>query len=294
MQKIVPNLWYDTQAKEAAAFYVSVFGGDSAVSNVTTIRDTPSGDCDLVSFTIYGYEFMAISAGPLFKFNPSISFHVKCKTKEEVDALVGKLSKDGSVLMPLDAYPFSERFAWVQDRYGLSWQIIYVGDQPFESRIMPAFLFVGDVCGKAEQAGKYYASLFPESSMTVMARWEKGAAPEKEGTLQFASLTLAGQAFGIMDSAQNHPFAFNEAVSLIVKCDDQKEIDHYWKMSAVPESEQCGWLKDPFGVSWQIVPKAMDEMMKTKDEKKLDRVTQALLKMKKFDLAALETAAEVR
>ncbi len=293
MQKIVPNLWYDKEAKEAAEFYVSVFGQDSKITNVSTLHDTPSGDCDLVSFRLRGYEFMAISAGPLFTFNPAVSFHVKCKTKDEVDPLFERLSKDGKVLMPLDAYPFSERFAWVQDRYGLSWQLIYVGDQPIRQAIMPAVMFVGDVCGKAEDAVKFWTSVFPQSKTNMMMRYPAGAKPDKEGTIQYASFALSGQEFGAMDSAHEHKFQFNEAISFIVKCDDQAEIDRYWKaLSAVPESEQCGWLKDRFGVSWQIVPTAMDEMLRTKDEKKLDRVTQALLKMKKFDIAELEKAAE--
>lgn len=153
-QKIVPHLWYDKEAKEAAEFYCSVFP-DSKITSLTRIHDTPSGDCDVVSFELSGQAFMAISAGPLFKFNESVSF--------------------------------------------------------------------------------------------------------------------------------------------IVYCDTQKEIDHYWKkLSAVPESEQCGWLKDKYGLSWQIVPALMDEMMKSKDEKKVARVTKAFLKMKKLDIAELKKAFDQR
>lgn len=294
MQKIVPHLWYDKEAKEAAQFYVSVFGGDSAVINVSTIRNTPSGDCDIVSFRLRGYEFMAISAGPYFTFNPSISFHVRCRTKDDVDALFEKLSKDGTVLMPLDSYPFSERFAWVQDRYGLSWQLIYPREQPIAQPIVPAFLFVKDVAGKAEAAVQHWVSVLPDSKIDSVVRYGKDAAPDKEGTVLQASFSLCGQEFAAMDSAHpGHAFSFNEAVSLIVKCDTQEEIDRYWKaLSAVPEAEQCGWLKDQFGVSWQVTPVALDEMMKTSDPKKLDRVTQAFLKMKKFDIAELKKAAE--
>jgi predicted 3-demethylubiquinone-9 3-methyltransferase (glyoxalase superfamily) len=149
-QKIVPHLWFDREAKEAADFYCSVFP-DSRITSITTLRDTPSGDCDVVSFTLSGQPFMAISAGPLFKFNESISF--------------------------------------------------------------------------------------------------------------------------------------------MVYCDTQEEIDYFWeKLSAVPEAEQCGWLKDKYGLSWQIVPTAMDNMMREKDPERLARITQAFLKMKKFDLAALQRA----
>ena len=149
-QKIVTHLWFDKEAKEAAEFYCSVFP-DSKITNVRTIHDTPSGDCDVVSFTIFGQSFIGISAGPLFKFNESISF--------------------------------------------------------------------------------------------------------------------------------------------MVYCDTQDEIDYYWeKLSAVPEAEQCGWLKDKYGLSWQIIPAVFDEMMQSSDSKKVERVTQAFLKMKNFDIATLQSA----
>jgi predicted 3-demethylubiquinone-9 3-methyltransferase (glyoxalase superfamily) len=148
--KIVPHLWYDKEAREAAEFYCSVFP-DSKVTSVTTLQGTPSGDAVSVSFVLSGQPFMAISAGPLFRFNESVSF--------------------------------------------------------------------------------------------------------------------------------------------IVYCENQQEIDHYWeKLSAVPEAEQCGWLKDKFGLSWQIVPRAMETMMLDTDPVRLARVTQAFLQMKKFDLAALQKA----
>jgi predicted 3-demethylubiquinone-9 3-methyltransferase (glyoxalase superfamily) len=153
-QKITPHLWFDKEAKEAAEFYTSIFP-NSKITNVTTLRNTPSGDCDVVSFELSGQPFMAISAGPLFKFNESISF--------------------------------------------------------------------------------------------------------------------------------------------MVYCDTQEEIDYYWKkLSAVPEAEQCGWLKDKYGLSWQIVPTTMDEMMQNGTEEQIARVTQAFLKMKKFDLAELQKAYEGR
>ena len=125
MQKIIPHLWFDKEAKEAAELYVSTFKKDSKIANVTTLHNTPSGSVDVVSFELFGQSFRAISAGPLFKFNPSISFHVKCKTEEEVNALWGKLGAGGTILMELDKYPWSEKYGWLQDKYGLSWQLIY-------------------------------------------------------------------------------------------------------------------------------------------------------------------------
>lgn len=150
-QKIVPHLWYDKEAKDAAEFYTSIFP-DSKITNITTLHhDTPGGDTDVVWFELFGQPFMAISAGPMFKFN--------------------------------------------------------------------------------------------------------------------------------------------EAISLMVYCDTQEEIDRYWeKLSADPESEQCGWLKDKYGLSWQITPSRMDEMFRDGTEEQIARITQAFLPMKKLDIAELERA----
>lgn len=298
-QKIIPHLWYDKEAKEAAEFYTSLFP-DSRITNVSTIHDTPSGDCDIVSFALRDYSFMAISAGPLFKFNPSISFMVNFDPSQDKDATTriddvwNKLSEGGKALMPIDKYPFSERYGWIQDKYGLSWQLILTNPEG-EKRplIIPSFLFVGNVCGKAEQASDFYISLFKDAKRGTLARYPKGMEPDKEDTIMFTDFTLEGRWFTAMDSARQHDFMFNEAVSLVVNCADQKEIDYYWeKLSAVPEAEQCGWLKDKFGVSWQIVPSAMDEMMTKGTKEQIGRVTRAFLKMKKFDISELQQAYE--
>jgi predicted 3-demethylubiquinone-9 3-methyltransferase (glyoxalase superfamily) len=305
-QKIIPHLWYDKQAKEAAEFYASVFP-QSKVTSVNTIHNTPSGDTDIVSFDVMGYSFMAISAGPYFTLNPSISFFVNFDPSQDSDArkrmdeIWNKLIDGGKVLMPLDKYPFSEYYGWIQDKYGLSWQLILTKPEG-EKRpsIVPSLLFVGDKCGKTEEATDFYISVFKGSPLSksetkrgTVSRYPAGMEPDQEGTMLFTDFQLLGQWFAAMDSAHKHDFMFNEAVSFIVNCDTQEEIDYYWgKLSAVPESEQCGWLKDKYGVSWQIVPTAMGEMMKTTDQKKLDQVTQAFLKMKKFDIAELKKAYE--
>jgi predicted 3-demethylubiquinone-9 3-methyltransferase (glyoxalase superfamily) len=254
-----------------------------------------------VSFDLAGQPFMAISAGPLFKFNPSVSFHIKCSTKEEVDAIWEQLSPGGKVLMPLDAYPFSARYGWLEDKYGLSWQVIYAGGSSIRQKFTPILMFVGNVCGKAEEAINFYASVFKsapdgarigETKADVLARYGKGEEPDKEGTVRYAHFSLLSQEFGAMDSAREHKFAFNEAISFIVPCDTQEEIDYFWgKLSADPKAEQCGWLKDKYGLSWQIAPAAMQELLAGDDKKRVERVTQAFLKMKKFDIGELKRAA---
>jgi predicted 3-demethylubiquinone-9 3-methyltransferase (glyoxalase superfamily) len=288
MQKITSHLWYDKEAREAAAFYKAIFGGGKE-PEVNTIHDTPSGSVDIVNIDLLGHSFTLLSAGPLFKFTPAVSFLVQCDTKEEVDRLWGELSKGGSALMELGSYPFSERYGWAQDRYGLSWQLYYAGSNPVAQRIIPTMMFTRDVAGRAEEAIAFYTSVFRNASAGPVLRYDANESPDREGTIKHGAFTLEGQQFAAMDSAHAHDFGFNEAISFVVNCDDQQEIDFYWeRLSADPKAEQCGWLKDKFGVSWQIVPKAMERMFREGTPEQVARVTQAFLQMKKFDIAKLE------
>lgn len=292
MQKIIPHLWFDKEADEASQFYMSLFEG-SKLKDKTVLNDTPSGTVDMITVELAGQEFMLLSAGPYFKFTPAVSFLIACNTVAEVETLWGKLIENGEALMPLDIYPFSEKCGWVMDRYGLSWQVMYMGDFEIKQKITPTLMFVGDNCGNAEDAIKFYTSMFNDSKIGDILRYGEDAAPNKPGTIQHAAFTLENQSFAAMDSAYEHNFTFNEAISFIVNCDTQEEIDYYWyKLSAVPEAEQCGWLKDKYGFSWQITPTIMNKMMQDKDPKKMAQVTEAFLKMKKFDIAELIKAYE--
>ena len=235
MSTITPHLWFDTEAKEATKFYTSLFS-NSKINSVTTLHDTPSGDCDILSFELRGLPFMAMSAGPLFKFNPSISFMVNFdpskekNARENIDVVWAKLSEGGKALMPLQEYPFSKRYGWIQDRYGLSWQLIYT-DPEGEDRpvIVPSLLFVGDVYGKADDAIKFYLSLFKGSKMGAMKRYGPGQEPDKEGAVMYADFKIRDSWFAGMDSAHEHKFAFNEAISFIVNCHDQQKSTIIWK-----------------------------------------------------------------
>ncbi|WP_368655125.1 VOC family protein [Ornithinibacillus sp. 4-3] len=296
-QKIVPHLWFDTEAKEAVAFYSSIFP-ESKVTHSMVLYDTPSGNADLISFELWGTKFMAISAGPYFKFNSTISFMVNFDPSREknaskiIDEVWNKLSEEGTVLMPLDKYPFSEKYGWIQDKYGLSWQLILTNPEGEERPpIIPSLLFTNDVCGKAEEAARFYLSIFQNGKEGHIARYPKGMEPNMEGTIMFSDFMLEHQWFVAMDSAEAHSFHFNEAISFMVYCDTQEEIDYYWnQLTAVPASEQCGWLKDKYGLSWQIVPKEMDDMMENGTDEQIASLNQATLKMKKLDLAELRKA----
>lgn len=145
---------------------------------------------------------------------------------------------------------------------------------------------------QAEEAVNFYVSIFKNSKIGKMSRYGKEGFEihgQKEGTVLTVDFELDGQSFTAMNGGPM--FKFSEAVSFVVDCKDQEELDYYWeKLSAVPESEQCGWLKDKFGLSWQIVPKILNELMNDPDKEKSGRVMTALMQMKKLDVEALKKA----
>ncbi|MDP1635209.1 MAG: VOC family protein [Gallionellaceae bacterium] len=138
---------------------------------------------------------------------------------------------------------------------------------------------------EARAAAEFYTSVFRDAQILDSTTLEN----TPSGTVEVVTIRLFGQEYQLMSAGPL--FKFNEAISFVVNCDTQEEIDYYWeKLSAVPEAEACGWLKDKFGVSRQIVPTIMWEMQKSKDRNKLARLTEAFLKMKKFDIAELQKA----
>ncbi|WP_312349320.1 VOC family protein [Actinomyces sp.] len=303
-QKIVPHLWFDNDAGEAVETYVRAFAplGESRVDSSVVLPDTPSGDALNLLFTLAGHRFVAINGGPYFRPNPSISFFVNFdpsldpRAREHLDGLWQVLSDGGEVLMELGEYPFSAHYGWLRDRFGVSWQLILT-DPDGDPRpvIVPSLLFTGERAGQALDARDFWMSVFEDSHAGLTAPYPAGAEPEVEGTLMFGDFTLAGQWFAAADSALEHSFSFDEGVSLLVECEDQAEIDRLWEaLSAVPAAEQCGWLKDRFGVSWQIAPAEMTVMMETGSPDQLARLTQAFLPMHRLDLATLRAAWEGR
>src|SRR5882724_9132383 len=159
-QKIVTHLWFDKEAKEATAFYASLFE-NSTVNHVTTITGTPSGDADIVTFTLAGQDFMAISAGPYFKLNPSISLFVIFDNEKEIEAVWNKLIEGGKALMPYQTYPWAHKYGWLQDKYGLSWQLSWSEHHQLTQKITPLLMFTGSVAGKTKEAIEMYTGIFP-------------------------------------------------------------------------------------------------------------------------------------
>lgn len=296
MSRIAPCLWFDDQAEEAARFYTSLFQ-NSAIARISRygkegfeVHGQPEGKVLTVAFRLAGSDVVALNGGPHFKFTPAISLFVVLESDRQVDALWAALSDGGSVLMPLDAYDWSRKYGWLNDRYGLSWQIMLGKHADVGQTISPSLLFVGPQAGKAEEAVRFYTSVFGSSDIEGIARYY-GDGADPAGTVKHAQFRLDGETFMAMDSALDHQFGFNEAVSFMVSCETQGEIDSLWSaLSAVPEAEQCGWLKDRYGVSWQIVPSVLPELMGDPDPAKSGRVMTALLGMGKLDIGQLQAA----
>ena len=288
-QKITPNLWFDQQAEEAVTFYTSVFK-DASIRHISRygkegfdIHGMPEGTVLTVDFQLAGHNFVALNGGPNFRLNPSISFYVTCETEAETNEVWNRLADGGEVLMPIDKYDWSELYGWLQDRYGVSWQISLGKLEDVGFTFCPSLLFTGRQFGRAEEAVHFYTSVFKPSGITGIMK------NPADGSVIHAQFNLHGQTFMVMDSSLEHNFEFNEAVSHIIHCDNQNEVDYYWeKLSEGGELQQCGWLKDKFGVSWQVVPRVLNELLK--DKSKAPRVMDALLKMVKLDIAKLQEA----
>ncbi len=304
MNLITPCLWFDDQAEEAAKFYTSVFQ-NSKITNVNWYTDEgheihgkEAGSVLTVSFNLDGYDFLALNGGPQFKFNSAISFYVTCKTEKEIDLLWEKLSNGGSSLMDLDKYPFSEKYGWIKDQFGVSWQLILPfndqNDGRLTQKIAPCLMFCGDQQGNAEKAMDYYISLFDNSEIVMNQHYDKNF-PGPEGQVVHAEFLLHGERFIAMDSAIEQPFTFNEAISLMVNCDTQEDIDYYWNYlikGGDEKAQQCGWLKDKYGLSWQIYPPVLGRFLSDSNRTKVENVMKVMMQMKKLDILELQRAHE--
>ena len=286
------GLWFDNQAEEAARFYTSLFP-NSSIRHIARYgkegfeyHGQPEGAVMSVEFNLSGLGFTALNGGPKFSANPSITFFVACTSKEEVDRLYIRLSENGNVLVPLGKYDWSEHYAWVQDRYGIAWELMPCRPEDVVQKISPSLVFTS---GRAEEAVRFYTSVFDNSAIAGILKYKKGEG-EPEGTVKHCMFSLMGQQFMAADYAR-FDFPFNEAITIIINCDTQTEIDLYWsKLTEGGEEGPCGWLKDKFGVSWQIEPVQLSEMMKHPDKEKVGKVSKAFMQMKKFDIQKLEEA----
>jgi predicted 3-demethylubiquinone-9 3-methyltransferase (glyoxalase superfamily) len=273
-EKITPCLWFNGNAEEAAEMYCSVFT-DAKITSRTPY---------VIELSISGQGMILLDGGPQYEPNPSISFYYICETEKELNKIWEVFSKEGKVLMPLDQYPWSEKYAWISDQFGASWQIALGEIKDVGQKITPCLTFTGEQCGRAGEALNFYSSVFKDSSTDGIAY-----DPENKNLVQHAQFALMGQKFMVMDSAGDHDFTFSEGVSLTIHCDTQDEIDYYWKQfTDEGEESMCGWLKDKFGVSWQVVPSILESLMS--DPVKAGKAAQAFLSMRKLDIEQIVRA----
>lgn len=295
-QLLTHGLWFDNEALSAAEFYTTLFA-DASINAITRYgregyehHGKPEGSIMTVDFTLAGLGFMALNGGPHFRLNPSVSFFVVCESRQETDRVWNTLSEGGRVLMSLDKYDWSPMYGWVQDRFGLAWEVALGKISDVGQKITPSLLFAAGVRGRAEEAIAFYTSVFGRSGLDGILRYgpdEEGS----EGTVKHAMFTLHGQKFMALDSAVSQHFTFNEAVTIMINCISQEEIDYYWeRLTDGGEEGPCGWLKDRFGLSWQVESVELQEMLRDPDQERVARVSQAFLKMKKYDLAELRRA----
>ncbi len=281
---IFPCLWYDGGAKESAEFYCKIFGG-----NITA--DTPV----VMNIELFGQKLMLLNGGPHFTKNASVSFMVICETDDEVQKYWNQLSEGGMVLMALDSYSWSKKYGWVQDKYGVSWQI-FLGEKASEQKVIPTLMFIHENNGKAMEAMELYTSTFPNSNIGNILKYGEGSEghpiTEPAENIQHAHFEIDGYDLFCMDNSYDHAFDFNEGISMVVMTDDQEQTDHYWNTltSNGGRESMCGWLKDKYGFSWQIVPKKLIQLMSDPDPEKSQKVVQAMMKMQKINIVDLETA----
>lgn len=277
---IYPCIWFNNNAREAAEFYCSVFP-DARIDVSTPL---------VCTFYIKDKKFMGLNGGEMFRPNPSISFFTVCETESEISHAWDLLVQGGNILMPLDSYEWSNKYGWVEDKYGVSWQLSQGNGEPKEQDIFPAMMFVGDQNGNAEKAIDFYTSLFPGSTVDLVAKYT-AADHDTEGNVKYSQFYLDGYRMGAMDSSISHDFSFNQGISLVINCDTQDEIDFYWlNLTEGGREERCGWCQDSFGVWWQVVPSILSSLMNDPDT--ASRVTEAFMKMNKFDIVELEKAAQ--
>lgn len=296
-QKIIPTLWFDNNAEEAINFYVTVFPNSKVNFIKRWHKDVLLPDnlikpdsVEIASFTLNWMQFYAFESGATHQFNPSISFFAVFKTVEEVETAWSKLSEGGKILMPMGIYDWSDRYGWIQDRYGVSWQIMKEEIKNVGQYISPQLMFSGKQRGNAEEAMEFYMSVFDDSVFNGAGRYSADDTGPM-GMIKHGQCRLMGQTLMFMDNGHDNDIPFNEAISFLVNCCDQKEIDYYWdKFTKEGSESQCGWLKDQFGVSWQIVPEFLTLKAESNEQKRFQNMMEAMYQMKKLDMAQLMNA----
>ncbi|GAA4441958.1 VOC family protein [Ravibacter arvi] len=276
-KQLYPCLWFDGNGREAAEFYSSVFDHGAIIEQAPMVS----------VFTVENTRLMILDGGPGFSPNQAVSYYVYCGSAEKLDRLYTALVTGGTVLMAPGKYEWSDRYCWLSDKYGVSWQLD-ADDAGSDQKIFPTLLFANEKRGRVKEAQQYYRQVFPEGKVLLEAPYPADAG-FPEGTLLFTQFALLDCKFNAMSSSIPHDFDFTEGNSFVVECASQAEIDYYWnELTQGGQESMCGWLKDRFGVSWQIVPRNIGTLMN--HPQKGPAVVSALMKMRKIDVEVLKNA----
>ena len=283
MQTIIPHLWFDTQALEAAQLYTSLIP-DSRIDWTHQLTDTPSGDAVLLQFQLANLTLAAISAGPYFKLNESASLMVHFRDKAELDRVFQLLSEGGRILMPLGEYLFNPYYVWFEDRFGLSWQFLLVPQLDKSVHLDICLLFSEEQVGLPKPFLDEALTIFPESQQGQLSYYQEGEKQVPAAQLNYGELLLTDQKLVVMDHGYGGVASFNEAFSLMIYTDSQEETSRlYDLLSHEPKAEQCGWVKDQFGLSWQIVPRPLMTAYEELSKDQMKEVNDAILSMKRLN-----------
>ncbi|MBB2148602.1 VOC family protein [Pedobacter gandavensis] len=276
---IYPCLTIRGKITEAAEFYTQTFGeGKIGTTHPFVIQ-----------IELSGQKFMLLNEGPSTDPNPAISFMVLGENAEETEKYWNKLQDGGKIMMPLDSYPWSTKYGWIEDKYGVSWQLYTGTKEDVPQKFCPTLMFTGDRAGKAETAINFYTSLFPNSVIQGIQKYAEGEG-DRTDFIKHAQYKLNDYTMMAMDSSAAHAFGFNDAISLVVECETQEEIDKYWDQLTSNGGFEvaCGWCIDQFGISWQIIPKAIVQLISHPERGQ--RAMKAMMGMKKLIIKELENA----
>ena len=279
-KQITPCLWFNNQAKEAATLYCSVFSKSKITSQSPIVTE----------IEVSGQKFILIDGGPMYQPNASISFYYTCESEQELEIIWNAFAKEGSIMMPVGKYPWSEKYGWITDKFGISWQLALGEIGEIGQKITPCLMFTGKQYGRVDEAIEHYTSIFKNVSIDTIRRYGANELPNREGKVKHAQIAVDGQKFKLMESVSEHQFTFTEGVSLTVYCETQEEIDYYWEqLTESGKESMCGWLKDKFGVSWQIIPSMLGKIMS--DPSKAGKAAQAFMSMRKLNIEQIVQAS---
>jgi len=277
--KIYPCFWMQEDPASALTLYRQAFPEIEVLSQSALVG----------MFRLHGFEVMLLNGGPQYRPNPAVSLTLHCDGEASAQRVWSALLNDAEVLMPLGTYDWSSCYGWLNDRNGISWQITTGAPQQQGQLVHSSLMFCGAQQGKANAAIDYYTGLFPRSAR-LQTHLYPVTMPELAGQVMYASFKLEDIGFAAMDSGVPQSFSFTPGNSHVIVCRDQDEIDYYWNaFTADGHESRCGWCDDKFGLSWQVIPASLPQLMSDPDTG--SAVAQAMFRMKKLDLAELQRAA---